>query len=81
MFNLSTCFVIKHLFCIFKLFVKKELIYFIIRINPTTSSLEVFPLEKKNLGHITQIIGPILDVTKNYIRIYLLEYIRIILIY
>ena len=31
-------------------------------INPTTSGLAVSALEKKNLGCITQIIGPILDV-------------------
>lgn len=32
------------------------------RINPTTSGLEVFMLEKKNLRRIAQIIGLILDV-------------------
>ena len=31
------------------------------RINPTTSGPEVSALEKKNLGRITQIIGPVLD--------------------
>jgi F-type H+/Na+-transporting ATPase subunit beta len=33
------------------------------RINPTTSGPEVSELEKKKLGRITQIIGPVLDVT------------------
>ena len=32
------------------------------RIKPTTSGPEVSSLEKKNLGHIAQIIGPVLDV-------------------
>ncbi|XP_072088045.1 ATP synthase subunit beta, chloroplastic-like [Arachis hypogaea] len=32
------------------------------RINPTTSGPEISVLEKKNLGRIDQIIGPILDV-------------------
>ncbi|CAK7323967.1 unnamed protein product [Dovyalis caffra] len=32
------------------------------RINPTTSGPGVSALEKKNLGHIAQIIGPVLDV-------------------
>ncbi|XP_054793102.1 ATP synthase subunit beta, chloroplastic [Prosopis cineraria] len=32
------------------------------RINPTTSGPEVSALEKKNLGRIAQIIGPVLDV-------------------
>nr|YP_010724102.1 CF1 subunit beta [Libertia pulchella]WDW31229.1 CF1 subunit beta [Libertia pulchella] len=32
------------------------------RINPTTSDLVVSTLEEKNLGRITQIIGPVLDV-------------------
>ena len=32
------------------------------RINPTTSSPGVPALEKKNLGRIAQIIGPVLDV-------------------
>ncbi|KAK7321994.1 hypothetical protein VNO80_35250 [Phaseolus coccineus] len=31
-------------------------------INPTTSGPEVSSREKKNLGHIVQIIGPVLDV-------------------
>lgn len=32
------------------------------RINPTTSGPGVSTLEKKNLGRIAQIIGPVLDV-------------------
>ncbi|QCD95820.1 F-type H+-transporting ATPase subunit beta [Vigna unguiculata] len=32
------------------------------RINPPTSGPEVSSIEKKNLGHIDQIIGPVLDV-------------------
>ena len=32
------------------------------RINPTTASLGVPALAKKNLGRIAQIIGPVLDV-------------------
>lgn len=32
------------------------------RINPTSSSPEASALEKKNLGRIAQIIGPVLDV-------------------
>ena len=32
------------------------------RINPTTSGPRVSALEKKNLGHIAQIISPVLDV-------------------
>jgi len=32
------------------------------RLTPTTSDTEVSGLEKKNLGHITQIIDPVLDV-------------------
>ncbi|KAL3648342.1 hypothetical protein CASFOL_007766 [Castilleja foliolosa] len=32
------------------------------RINPTTSGSGVSTLEKKNLGRIIQIIGPVLDV-------------------
>lgn len=32
------------------------------RINPTTSGSEVSALEKKKLGRIAQIIGPVLDV-------------------
>ena len=32
------------------------------RINPTTSGPEISVLEKKNLGRIDQIIGPVLDV-------------------
>ena len=32
------------------------------RINPTTSGPGVPALEKKNLGRIAQIIGPVLDV-------------------
>jgi len=31
------------------------------RLTPTTSDTEVSGLEKKNLGHITQIIGPVLN--------------------
>ncbi|KAF3626807.1 hypothetical protein FXO37_30203 [Capsicum annuum] len=32
------------------------------RINPTTSGSGVSTLEKKNLGRVVQIIGPVLDV-------------------
>ncbi|KAF5798625.1 putative H(+)-transporting two-sector ATPase [Helianthus annuus] len=32
------------------------------RMNPTTSSSGVATLDKKNLGRIAQIIGPVLDV-------------------
>ncbi|MFS7970583.1 putative H(+)-transporting two-sector ATPase [Helianthus anomalus] len=32
------------------------------RMNPTTSSSGVTTLDKKNLGRIAQIIGPVLDV-------------------
>lgn len=35
---------------------------FNMRINPITSDPEVSVLEKKNLGRIAQIIGPVLDV-------------------
>ncbi|XP_035843446.1 ATP synthase subunit beta, chloroplastic-like [Helianthus annuus] len=38
------------------------LYYYIMRMNPTTSSSGVATLDKKNLGRIAQIIGPVLDV-------------------
>lgn len=42
---------------------KFDIFHFIImRINPTTSGPGVSALEKKKLGQIAQIIGPVLDV-------------------
>lgn len=56
---------LSNIFFYFNNFRKKnfDILYFIMRINPTTSDPGVSALEKKNLGRIAQIIGPVLDVT------------------
>ena len=60
--ELTNEFTIRRFFLYSKNFATKLNIFFIMRINPTTSDPAVSIREKNNLGRIAQIIGPVLDV-------------------